>query len=174
MEDVGRVDALHEGRGDGRVLGDDDVGVARAVRVDVRDGLGDAVDDLDAHGELAVLVPHARRRRQPERRARPRPAEELDARAARRVEQPLRGTAALAAAAAEVRLVDEQRLEGVARGGVVALGVEHQPRRLGQLGRRIDEHVADAVGVAERRDARRAHDRLQREEMGGDGRRWEE
>ena len=55
VEDVRRVDEAQERVGDGRVLGDDALRVARRVRVDVGDGRGDVRYDVDAQGEAAVL-----------------------------------------------------------------------------------------------------------------------
>ena len=55
VEDAGGVHGAEELLGVVGVLGDDDVGVAGAVLVDVVDGLLQAADQLDGAGEAAVL-----------------------------------------------------------------------------------------------------------------------
>ena len=56
-EGAGRVGPVQEGLGRVRVLGDDGVGVAGAVAVDVVDGLVHVADGLDGAGKVAVLGP---------------------------------------------------------------------------------------------------------------------
>ena len=53
----------------------------------------------------------------------------------------------------EEALVHEERLHGVAGGGVVCLGVAHNLHRLGGRALRVQVHVTNPVGVAQHGDA---------------------
>mmetsp|Transcript_2529 Transcript_2529/g.7933 ORF Transcript_2529/g.7933 Transcript_2529/m.7933 type:complete len:559 (+) Transcript_2529:22-1698(+) len=151
VEDVRRVDEAQERVGDGRVLGDDALRVARRVRVDVGDGRGDVRYDVDAQGEAAVL-PLLRLVGLGEDEAPrdgPGPAEERDALGDERVEH------GLGEAATDAGLVEEHGLAGVAGRRVVRLGVDDDLDGRRRVRGRVDVDVADAVRVAEHGHLRR-------------------
>lgn len=64
-------------------------------------------------------------------------------------------------------LVEQQRLGGVAGGGVVGLGVDDQLDGLACVGGLVDVHVAHALGMAQHRDARRRLRKEARATAGG-------
>ena len=152
MEDAGRVHAREERLGGGLVGGDDGLRVVRAVAVHVLHGLVERLHELDGQGRPAVLRPPVflRGGREIEGRrqsSRLRAGADLHARleepAQQRDEEARRRVA-----------VDEKRLGGVARRRVLQLAVEDDRRRHRFVRRAIHIDVADALRVAENRDAR--------------------
>jgi hypothetical protein len=125
------------------VFSDDNFGVSAAVSVNVVDGFLHALHHFDATLEGAVLVLHrlGERRSKSEDFVQDRACVDLDAFVFEHV----------AYVGEEVSLhqifVDEQRLHGVASGGIVALGVSDNFQRFIQVSVFVDVDVTDAFSV---------------------------
>ena len=126
------------------VLRDDAVRVRASVGVDVIDRLVERRDDLHRAREAAVLVTKRGAGREAELALRATSAEEFyPGRFERGFDLPL------PRAALDVRRVHQQRLESVARRGIIRLGVHREFARHVEIGVLVHEHVAHAVGVPE-------------------------
>ena len=156
-----RIDLAQEARRGGVRIGDDRVGVMRAVALDVSDRLVERSDDLDADDRGQVFLAPVGLGRGDEVRAghaiqqgeRGRIAAHLDAllcehRADRR-QEPGRHVG-----------MHEQRLGSVARAQLLRLGVVDDGQRHRQIGRRVDIDVAVAVEVLQHRYPGLARDAL--------------
>ena len=130
-----------------RVVRDDAVGVRRAVGVNVVDRRVQVVHHLHRHRRAPVLVPQRRTGRERQRLRRALPTEQLYARLQHRGLDP-----GVPGAARHVRRVHQQRLERVARGGVVRLAVHCEAARHVQVSLFVEVHVAHAVRVAQHGD----------------------
>ena len=133
------------------VLGDDRIGVVRAVALDMRDGRVDAVDHLRGDDGVEIFGrPVLLGRRLDARidRARRRVAAHLAARIEQHGHQRRKMRR-------RRRRIDQQRLGGAAHAGAPHLGVEHDRLRPCRASaRRVDVDVADAFEMGEHRHAR--------------------
>ena len=138
-------------RGGGRVLGHDRIGVVRAVVVDMRDRLVDAVDDL-GRDDRVVDIRCPSRRRSPAS-----PADRLVCTASSpRTSQP--ASISISTSGFSVRrragAIDQQGFGRAADAGTAHLGVQHDRLRHVEIGGAIDIDVVDAFQMREHRHAR--------------------
>ena len=159
VEDARRVHARQELLGGRGVVRHDRLGVVRAVAVHVLDRLVERLHDLHREDGRAVLGPPVVLGSGGEGEGRREARASSRRRAARCPASPRRESSGTRNSPRRLAM-DEQRLGRVAGGRVLELRVEDDRRRHRLVRGAVHVDVADALGVAEDRDARRRLDVL--------------
>ena len=134
-----------------RVLGDDRLGMMRAVVADMGDGRADIVDDLHRDDRRPRIRCASPPRSRAWRRGRaPRRSRRRGSRSPLAIRASMTGFRCVA----DHVLVDQQRFGRAADAGAAHLGVERDLTRHVELGGLVDEGVAEALEVGENRHAR--------------------